>query len=549
MNSLMRSLFLFAVVAVLAAGGPSLLAIAAPPPEATITVHPTGLHPQDSLNVQAALDAVSSPGTVILKSTNALGTPTPFNFGGTDPGTGAVIKLLRPDITLTGDGWDTALDEPKTIILGGGGPHTFSTGVSGMAMNFAIQAPGVTIRELKITSESAAYTCFYVSSFVGQASVEKPVVIERNHVSVINYGVLSYYTAPFAVHIRQNRIRTYVPVAASWLGFALAPIAAWPNSEPVPPRDASGDIVRRPYSITDNVLVVTPETDGAAVYAWGWSNANSQSPDPDVGVRRMRPNSSTGWTYQHVQGENGPVLISGNQIVMDSPDNWAGGIVLGSGSTGLNNSITTANRLSGIAAVGLEKYPYGHNNTIEGNDFTGLQAWQHVSIDAADTTLAGNAFGPLVPFPPELEVPGGLPQPVTTLISVHYSPLNTPVPHPVANCAFMKNDYRDSGARVGAVLVASQQDLGWAFYPGAEGGEVKDSLIFESGGFLPGTGQAGNQILVISGMENPATGLPYVHDIRVVGTPARDIAYKGIGAVVQQTMPLKKLPDLEALGR
>ena len=91
-------------------------------------VYPTGTYPADRDNVQWALDNVDSPGTVIMKSTDASGNPLAFNFGS---GTGAVIKLLRPDITLTGDGWDAILDEPKTKIVGDGGPFTFSPTLKG----------------------------------------------------------------------------------------------------------------------------------------------------------------------------------------------------------------------------------------------------------------------------------------------------------------------------------------------------------------------------------------------------------------------------------
>jgi hypothetical protein len=351
------------------------------------------------------------------------------------------------------------------------------------------------------------------------------------------------------VHIHHNRFNAYIPVFGGWIGFGTAAIPTYPFDEPVPPREAGGAIVRHPFAVTDNVVKVTPGTDGAAVYIYGWYNAYSQDPDPEVGVRRLRPNTSTPWTYQYVQGDNGPVLISGNRIVVDSPDNWAAGIILGSGTAGLNNSMTTGNSLTGIVAVGLEMYPFGHNNTIEGNDFSGLQAWQHVSIDAADTTLASNIFGPLVPLPPDLAMPAGLPQPVVALISVEYSAPYVPTPNPVANCALVKNDYRLTGVRAGAVLLASQREILWPFYPTAVGGEVKNNLIFESGGFLPGTGQAGNQILLIAGMENPATGMPYVHDNRVVGLPARTIAHPGIGQLAHQILQLRKTPDTESLGR
>jgi len=408
----------------------------------------------------------------------------------------------------------------------------------------------VTIREIKLTSVTSAYTGIYISSAVGQASVDAPVVIEHNDLTISNYCVIAAYTAPFPVQIRRNALQSYIPVWGNWIGFALAPISTYPYDEPVPPKDSGGHIVRHPLVVANNVMAVEPGTDGAAIYVYGWANAYSQSPDPEVGVRRLRPNASTPYTYQHVQGDNGPVLISGNEIVMDSPDNWASVILLGAGSAGLNHSLTRGNRLSGDAAVGVEMFPFGHDNVIEGNDFSGLRAYQQASIDAADTTLAGNVFGPIVPLPAETALPVGIPQPAVALISVEYAPAAVPTPNPVTGCSLVKNDYRYTGLRTGAVMVVSQAELKWPFYFGTEvGGEVMHNLIFESGGFIPGTGQAGNQILLIAGMENPVTGMPYVHDNRVVGMPAKTIAHPGIGRIVHQILQLRRTPDAEAIGR
>jgi hypothetical protein len=50
-------------------------------------------------------------------------------------------------------------------------------------------------------------------------------------------------------------------------------------------------------------------------------------------------------------------------------------------------------------------------------------------------------------------------------------------------------------------------------------------------------------------MENPATGMPYVHDNRVIGLPARRIAHPGIGQLVHTILQLRKAPDTESIGR
>jgi hypothetical protein len=186
-----------------------------------ITVYPTGVAATDVANVQWALDAVDSPGTVVLKSTDPSGNPLAFDFGGTTPGTGGVITILRADITLTGDGWDDALDEPKTRIVGGGGPFSFTPTVRGGSLVFAVRAPGVTLREIKLTT-SVAYTGILIVSTTEWPASDRPVVIERNHIEALNYAVLGQFTASFPVRIDRNMLHSeYTVVGGLWTGLTL----------------------------------------------------------------------------------------------------------------------------------------------------------------------------------------------------------------------------------------------------------------------------------------------------------------------------------------
>jgi hypothetical protein len=86
----------------------------------------------------------------------------------------------------------------------------------------------------------------------------------------------------------------------------------------------------------------------------------------------------------------------------------------------------------------------------------------------------------------------------------------------VQNCVITKNDYRPTGCERGAILVASEKELQWNKRYLASGTEVKNNLIFEGGGFPPGTGAAQQQVTVLDSMTNPATGLPYVYDNKIV---------------------------------
>ena len=279
--------------------------------------YPTGIYPTDRINVQWALDNVDSPGTVIMKSTDASGNSLAFNFGGTTSGTGGVIKLLRPDITLTGDGWDAILDEPKTKIIGGGGPFTFSPPFPVRRWCSQSTLQGVTVRELKLTSTIAA-TGVYISSANQQAS-DHPVVVERNDFSVRQYPATAWYSAGFRVRIDNNVLRGPYPVWGRWIGFTLQPISDYPYDVPVVPTDSLGNIVRYPFEITNNRMITTPGVFTQAILIYGWSNLNSPDPDPEKGCRRNKATLTSPWVNQFVQGDNGPVLIRGNDIWMDSP--------------------------------------------------------------------------------------------------------------------------------------------------------------------------------------------------------------------------------------
>ena len=516
------------------APGPSAMALGAAG-NAVYEVYPTGMYPADRDNVQWALDNVDSPGTVIMRSTDASGNPLAFNFGGTTAGTGGVIKLLRPDITLTGDGWDAILDEPKTKIVGSGGPFTFSPTLKGTAMVFAVNAPGVTVRELKLTS-TVAGAGVYISSANLQAS-DHPVVVERNDISAGTNAVIAQYSAGFPVRIDNNVLRGVYSVCGRWIGFTLQPISAYPYDVPVVPTDSLGNIVRYPFEITNNRMITTPDIFTQAILIYGWSNLYSPDPDPEIGCRRNRPNASSPWVYQFVQGDNGPVLISGNDIWMDSPpDTGAEAMCLGGLSTGLSHSVVRDNTMSGTCGLTIAVALYGHDNILVDNDLSGMQAYSHVSITMADTTFSNNVLGKLISDGSEL-------QPVLWLESLHEAPTITPLPNAVENCVIMSNDYRLTERESGVIVLASGMDLGGA------GTEVKNNLVFESGRFPVGTGGPLNQILVIADMINPDTGLPYVHDNRIVGHRANFIQKPGIGQTVSRLLHLLRMMDEDSIDK
>ena len=203
---------------------------------------------------------------------------------------------------------------------------------------------------------------------------------------------------------------------------------------------------------------------------------------------------------------------------------------LGGTSTGLSHSVVRDNTMSGTCGLTIAVAFYGHDNILVNNDLSEMQAYNHVLISTADTTFSNNVLGKLLPDGSEL-------QPVLWLESLHGYPAATPLPNPVENCVIMHNDYRLTERESGVIVLASGKDFGGA------GTEVKNNLVFESGRFPVGTGGALNQILVIADMINPDTGLPYVHDNRIVGHPVTSIQKPGIGQTVSRIMSLLRMMD------
>lgn len=528
-----------ALIILAVAAQPGATQVVGSPGDPVLVVYPTGAHPADVDNVQYAVDNVASPGTVVLKSTDMGLNPLAFNFGGTAAGNGGVLKLLRPDITLTGDGWDDGLDEPKTKIVGGGGPFKFSASVSGSAMVFAVRAPGVVIREVGLAT-AFAYTGVFIVSTTAWPASDHPVVIERNDISVLNYGVLAGYSAAFPVKIDGNVLRANSLLEARWIGFTLRPITTPVTyDEPAVPVDPLGNAVRYPFEVTNNRMLKTPGGTLTTLAVYGWANyyntaAGADPSDPDIGCRRYVVGGVP--RYQCVGGDNGPVFITGNRISVDTPmEAVVSAIELGIYDSGVNDAVVAGNSVSGTTYAGLRTYGYMRGAAILDNDFSGLQAAHQIVFQATDSVVAGNILGPILPY-------GGwvtsLPQPALLINSANFNPGFSPMPRPTENCVFMQNDYRLTGVERGAILLASRAELR---YPTGAGTEVKNNLIFETGRFPRGTGGPLQQVMELNIMVNPATGLPYVYNNRIVGQSAEGLEDPGIGPAIRKINAIRRM--------
>lgn len=480
-----------------------------------LEVYPTGVAATDVANVQAAVDTVASPGTVVLKAVDASGNPLAFNFGGTTPGTGGVVSLLRPDIILTGDGWDEALNEPRTRIVGGGGPFNFTPTVRGGALVFAIRAPGVVIRQIKLTT-SVANTGILVVSTTEWPAADRPVVIEHNHIEALNYTVLGQFTAAFPIKIHRNVLRSgYTVVGGLWTGLTLTS----PGDAIAVPEDEWGNPVRHRFEVRRNRIA----TNSVAFWVYGWSNRYSQYADPDLACRRLG-SASTGFTYQYAAGGNGPVLIAENEIAIDSDIEM---MDLGGPGAGLVDAVVWKNVVSGRSLWGIWVSPWSRGNIIMDNNFLALQAYWPIE-SSGPSIIYDNVFG---------AQPPGTVDAVVALVSAHYQYTSAPAPHPFEGAVLAKNDYRATGVESGAILLGTSTELGWGGLPI----ELRNNLVFESGGFLQGTGGAAGQVTVVDGLINPATGLPYVHDNRIVGEPATELPEPGIGPILARLNQLRKM--------
>ena len=113
------------------------------------------------------------------------------------------------------------------------------------------------------------------------------------------------------------------------------------------------------------------------------------------------------------------------------------------------------------------------------------------------------------------------------------------VPPPATeNSVFMRNDYRLTGVTTGGILLADRMEL--AFGPGGTS-EVKDNLIFETGGWPPGSGGPWNHVIELQTGINPDTGLPYVHDNRIIGSSAEGLEDPGIGWAVRRVNEIRRM--------
>jgi hypothetical protein len=488
------------------------------------TVYGTDKYPKDVHAVQRAVDKFD---VVTLSGT--------FNFGyASYPSTPAgTIFMTRPNAVLKG---------PATII-GGGSPSDPSY----YWPVIDVTAPDVTVRDLKLVD--SADTGIYVHGWVGPSTTptgvtirgntisaewggifveayrlsgSDPIKILENNVSSRFFAVGLNYTGGLPIEIRDNTLAGDLnAIRSRWNGHYFD-WTDWQVFEGMSPLD-----------IIDNDIVI-----GGGEY-WYWLPDAIMIYGWDVHPLNLPPDLPAG-TDPAEWGDNGPVTISGNLLTClpALPGQFTSAIQIGRSASGLNHSLVSNNTIKGECHLGITKWPYGSNNAIIGNDLSGLTThFEQIGVQAHDTTVAYNILG-ATHEPPALFMWSVNQHPAP-------DPLDTPMPRPLENCTIMDNDYRQTGLPGwseggGAIMVASDADLGWAWGVGTE---VRNNYIDETGMFPQGTGGAANQIFqYIVGSD------PLVHDNRIVGLPADHVPNPGIGQRIKSArseMILQGITELE----
>jgi len=338
-------------------------------------VYPTGTFPTDVENVRSAVDA---GGTVVLKATDASGTPTAFDFGAPAPGGGSVV--MGREVTVVGE----SVGEEMTTIRGGYFPLR------------GIAAPGrIVVRGIHfdgpggnafnfIFSDSAEFSSNKITGVVGDLL---PDGISEG------IGIFGFrYSGEFV--ITENVIDGFDADAADGVVLIDGAGARISANEIDGSHTAGIGILfpSGPVGIEDNHVVPGP---------------GDPSFDPGNGIFGLSPRA--GGTFH----------ISGNRVDAENPN--ADGIALGGfgrpvvgavienntvlmhdslfGAISLYGDVTDTyigqNRATGSGAFAMPAFTLGllqKSNTFVGNNIAGFEsdiADVFLDVDTEDTALVG----------------------------------------------------------------------------------------------------------------------------------------------------------------
>lgn len=372
----------FSALAAALAAGPSAAVAAS-------VVYPTGQFPNDVRLVQAALD---QGGTVLLKMTNAYGSPTQFNFGPPVRGPGFVTLTVGAE--LVGEQSQTG----ATTIAGGYYPVRSFNSIKSAVRVIAFDAPlhgalffkGPTDADTEITGNQISHVVGRL--FPGSGTHGEAMVIGGGRV-VINDNVIEFVDADSGIGITQLDSTGPVEILRNRVsGTSTNSIECTRNHGVVRIED---NIIRpgaaNPFGGTGI------EINGTGAYIVTRNEVLIESPG-GIGIFAL---GAVGFGFGTVSG----AIIQNNHVTM-RPIGDIGGSLFNDGIDlgGLvSNSFVGQNRIEGPGFVALGLYDVSFDpsqlsdlrfNTYVGNNIAGVSAeFEDVFLDDAthDTVLKGSS--------------------------------------------------------------------------------------------------------------------------------------------------------------
>lgn len=379
--------------AVLAAAATLLMTAAQAAPPVVTTVYPTGSFPLDAQNVQTAID---SGGTVVLKSTNSSGQPTPFNFGAPDPIVNGGV-LLTTDVRLVGE----TIDGHQTTIRGGFNPilglAPVTSTIRGIHFDGPLDSPialvrstGATIEDNRITGIVPLPLFFGFTEIEGifVSGFDDPANAITGRITVAN-NVIEISGGDFVNGMQFDEVAADIRIAGNTVHFL--------SSDGV--IQTLGILVFRSHGaadIVDNVVSMdagNPDAFPAAIFVGGHEEARYRISGNTI--VNGHPNADG----MDIVGLSPAIAthraqVTNNAVQLGSTIATSGALVF---VGAVRDSVMSANRASGtggnaVQVLGLDSTLIADSNRAVGNDilsFTPIGADVFFGPDSARNLFAG----------------------------------------------------------------------------------------------------------------------------------------------------------------
>jgi hypothetical protein len=334
-------------------------------------VFPTGHHPTDVQNVQAAVDL---GGTVLLKAVDTAGRPTSFNFGAPGPDDLCGYQVaIQGDVQLLGE----AVGSARTTITGGYRP--ILVGLTGWCGDYSPFSGRVAIRGIDFEGNQQSAIDIYKSRAVRITDTRiSNVVASLGIATGINvFGGGAGRRISGNVVIRDNVIR-YRAMDAGWShAIVLDDVGADVDvlhNEIETTQEFSGILVVRQVEgtvrIAGNTVVQDLETpgSGAGIYIYAndlWNEIRTSAPRYEVVENRIVTELYGIGLVGQRGSIDGPV-IRRNRITTRGSLGLAEGIFFGGN---VSNARVSKNSVEGAGAYGIDVFAFEPGQLAEANMF------------------------------------------------------------------------------------------------------------------------------------------------------------------------------------